>query len=232
MDNQQLCILNDAQKQVILTSRLGDGCLYKERKMLNYYYVTNSKSLEYITFKKELLGNLVTENIKYLAKNGYSQTYIYSLRSITNPAFKIIKNAPLENILNQLNDLGLALWFYDDGSLHKTKEYYNLYTNKFTLEEHENILVPYFENLGLIPKIRIDRKKDGRVFYYLSFSKYEGAYYITCILKKYLIEYYSYKIWSSETIQKWSKLQEELKSTNSFDLTSRQLSARMKNIKL
>jgi hypothetical protein len=35
---------------------------------------------------------------------------------------------------------------------------------------------------------------------------------ISQILSKYPVKCYSYKRWSSETIQKWSKLQEELKS--------------------
>lgn len=35
---------------------------------------------------------------------------------------------------------------------------------------------------------------------------------ISQILSKYPIKCYSYKRWSSETIQKWSKLQEKLKS--------------------
>jgi hypothetical protein len=43
------------------------------------------------------------------------------------------------------------------------------------------------------------------------------------------LDYYSYKRWSSETIQKWSKVQEYLKSTDKV-LTSRQLSSLMKTL--
>ena len=45
----------------------------------------------------------------------------------------------------------------------------------------------------------------------LTIKRYEGAYIISQILAKYPVPCYNYKIISSETIQKWSKLQEELK---------------------
>ena len=45
---------------------------------------------------------------------------------------------------------------------------------------------------------------------------------ISEILSKYNINYYSYKLWSSETIQKWSNLQEQVKNIDK-NLTNRQL---------
>lgn len=47
--------------------------------------------------------------------------------------------------------------------------------------------------------------------------------------KKQLISCYSYKLWSSETIQKWSKLQEKLKSTDK-ELSCRQLAYKWKSL--
>ncbi|MCG8399364.1 hypothetical protein LWS67_23025, partial [Bacillus atrophaeus] len=58
--------------------------------------------------------------------------------------------------------------------------------------------------------------------YYLGINKYEGANIISEILSRYPLNCYSYKLWSSETIQKWSKLQEQLKSTDR-NLTNGQL---------
>jgi len=232
MDNQQLFNLTDNQLQVILTSQLGDGCLFKQKKMTNYYYVTNSKNLEYLKFKKKLLETLSSEEIKRIECNGYSQTYIYTLRSKSHVDFSIIKNMSLQSILDNLNNLGIALWIYDDGSLHNSKNYYNLYTNKFSLEEHEEILVPFFKSRGFNPTIRVDKKKDDRIFYYLSFGMYDGAYKINKILQKYKIKDYEYKLWSSETIHKWSKLQEELKRRNNPVLTNRQLGSIMRRIEL
>ena len=49
---------------------------------------------------------------------------------------------------------------------------------------------------------------------YWEIGKFSDADKISAILEKYPLDYYSYKRWSSETIQKWSKFQEELKSTD------------------
>lgn len=49
---------------------------------------------------------------------------------------------------------------------------------------------------------------------YWEIGKFSGADKISAILEKYPLDCYSYKRWSSETIQEWSKFQEELKSTD------------------
>lgn len=48
---------------------------------------------------------------------------------------------------------------------------------------------------------------------------------------KYYVDCFNYKIWSSETIQRWSKLQGELKSTDK-ELSNRTLSAMLRKISL
>lgn len=63
-----------------------------------------------------------------------------------------------------------------------------------------------------IYKEYVEKKKDGRIFYYTYFGKHFGAYKISNLLAKYPINCYNYKLWSSETIQKWSKLEAQLKS--------------------
>lgn len=65
---------------------------------------------------------------------------------------KYINQMPLKEVLDNLDDLGLALWFYDDGSLHQTKLFYNLCTHKFSREIHEDILVPFFNKWGIFLK--------------------------------------------------------------------------------
>lgn len=210
MGNQQLYIFNNEQLQVFLTALLGDGCICTSNSN-STYYSTNCKFEEYIDFKRNLLGNLFC-NKGFLKKNGYSQTPIFTLRSKSNKVLEAIKKMDLIDVLSNLDDLGIALWFYDDGSLHKNKLFYNLNTHAFSREVQEKIFIPFFNKLGIFPKITTERKKDGRVFYYLSIGKFDGAIKVSKILEKYPVNCYSYKRWSSETIQKWSKLQEELKS--------------------
>lgn len=212
MDNQQLSLLTREQLQVFLTARLGDGCITTTNSN-STYYTTNCKFEEYIDFKSNLLGNMY-KNKKFQEENGFCNTPIYIMRSCSSPLLKIIKELPLEEVINGLDELGVALWFYDDGSLHKTDLFYNLNTHKFSYEEHRDIFIPFFNKLGIYPKIRTENKKDGRHFYYLGINKYSGANIISEILSKYPVNCYSYKRWSSETIQKWSKMQEHLKSVD------------------
>lgn len=210
MENQQLCIFNEEQLQVFLTSQLGDGCISTTNSN-STIYSTNCIYEEYIDYKSSLLGDMFCCK-QYLLKNGYAQKPIWLMYSKASKVLLDIKNLPIEDIVGNLTELGIALWFYDDGSLHKKKLFYNLNTHKFSKEVQEKVFIPFFNSIGIYPKVRIERKKDGREFYYLSIGKFDGAMKISQILSKYYVKCYSYKIWSSETIQKWSKLQERLKS--------------------
>lgn len=232
MGNQQPCVFTREQYQVFLTSQLGDGNIHTTNS-LSTYYITNCKYEEYINYKMSLLGEMFKKKI-YKEKNGYASTPIYIMRSKSNKNLVAIKNKSIEEIVNDLDELGIALWFYDDGSLHQRKHFYNLNTHKFTKEVQEKVFIPFFNKYNIYPKLRTERKKDGRIFYYLSIGKYDGAYEITKILSKYYVDCYSYKMWGSETIQRWSKLQEELKSTDTDikSLTARQLSWLLKKIEV
>lgn len=232
MDNQQLDLSNE-QLQVIVSGKFGGGCLTLPTKDgVDYKYTTNCKYREYLEFKKELLGDLCANNIGYKEHNGYSQTEIYSLQSKKDVRLTYLRNLGIEESLDLLDDLGVAMWIYDDGSLHKDKLFYNINTQAFDREVQEELFVPFFNKLNIFPKVTIERKKDGREFWYLRISKYEGSYEISNILENYPIECYNYKRWSSETIQRWSKLLEELKSTGITikDLNNHALSRMMKKI--
>ncbi len=212
MDNQQLYPFTREQLQVFLSARLGDGHIQTTNSN-STFYSTNCVHKEYIDFKKSLLGDMFKAE-HYLEENGYCKTPIYIMRSCSNPALKVIKNLPIKEVLSNLDDLGIALWVYDDGSLHKDNLFYNLNTHSFSKEIQEDLFIPFFNNLGIYPVLRKEQKKDGRLFYYLCINKLKGAATISSILDKYPVNCFSYKRWSSETIQKWSKLQEKLKSEN------------------
>lgn len=225
LENKQLYNFTREQTQVFLTANLGDGCISKTNSG-SWIYTTNCKFEEYLLFKQKLLGK---GNIKLIEKNGYSQTPIYVMYGGAYSDLELIKNLPLQDILNNLDLLEIALWFYDDGSLHKRDLYYNLNTQKFDEQTHNDILVPWFKDtLDITPKVRHDTKR-GKNLYYLGFNKYEGANIISEILSKYPIDCYSYKLWSSETIQKWSNLQEKVKNINE-DLNSRQLAYKWRSL--
>lgn len=200
--------LSNEQVQVIVSGKFGDGCISTPKTCVDgSMYRTNCIHEEYIDFKSKLLGDLVS-NKNYTEKNGFKQTPIYSIYTHANSDITKIKNMDLESSLNLMDDLGLAMWIYDDGSLHKSKLFYNLNTQAFSREENEELFVPFLEKFGINAKTTIERKKDGREFWYLRIGRYDGAYEISQILNKYRLNCFDYKIWSSEAIQNWSKLQE------------------------
>lgn len=86
----------------------------------------------------------------------------------------MIKQLPIQEVINNLDELGIALWFYDDGSLHKRDLYYNLNTQSFTKEVQEQVFIPFFKSLGITAKIRCDNNH-SRPLYYLGINKYEGG---------------------------------------------------------
>lgn len=222
--------LSNEQLQVILTGKFGDGCLSTPKTCVdNSIYSSSCIHEEYVNFKMKLLGNLASSK-SCVQENGYSKKPIWQFHTHVNPDITRIKNMSIEECLNLMDELGVALWFYDDGSLHKTKLFYNLSTHSFTKEVNEELLVPFLNKFNINAKTTIERKKDGREFWYLRIGRYDGAYEISQILNKYYVNCYDYKIWSPETIQNWSKLQEELKRTDRMNVSTRSKSAILKKV--
>lgn len=211
MENQQLYSLSREQLQVFLTAKIGDGGIYTSNSN-STYYCTNCKYEEYIDFKSQLLGDLFKSKT-FVEENGYSRTSIYCMRSRSCRILPSIRSLSLKDTMDKIDDLGIALWIYDNGSLHKNEMYYNISTHRFSREDQEQAFIPFFNRIGVFPEIEVDRKKDGRIFYYLRIKKYKGAKILSDILSGYPLNCYSYKRWSSETNQKWCKFQEELKRT-------------------
>jgi hypothetical protein len=222
--------LSNEQLQVILTGKFGDGCLSTPKSCVdNSLYSSSCIYEEYVDYKMNLLGEL-SGTKSYTAINGYSKKPIWQFHTHVHPSITAIKNMDIESSLNLMDDLGLALWFYDDGSLHKTKLFYNLNTQAFSEEINRDLFVPFLSKFNIKAKPTIERKKDGKEYWYLRIGRYDGAYEVSKILNKYPINCYNYKVWSSETIQNWSKLQEQLKSVDSKDFSTRKIAAMLKRI--
>lgn len=222
--------LSNEQLQVLLSGKFGDGCLTTPKTCKDTSsYSTCCIYEEYIDFKSKLLGNLVS-NKSYVSKNGYAQKPIWRLNTHVDIDIRAIKNMSIEEALNLMDDLGVAIWFYDDGSLHKTKLFYNLNTQAYSEEVNKELFVPFLEKFDIKAVPTIERKKDGREFWYLRIGKYDGAYEISQILNKYPLDCYNYKTWNSETIQNWSKLQEWLKNNDGLNFSTRKKSNILKKI--
>lgn len=201
--------LTNTQIQVILTGTFGDGYIAKNGNSANY--TTNSIHKQYMEKKGKLLGDLWRGRISQNNNGGFKSTTIYNITSKTDLSIQALHQLSLEEKLQKLDRMGLAMWFYDDGSLHKKNLFYNLCTHSFSGEEHREVLKPYFESLGLHPTVLTEMKEDGRMFCYLFFSKYNGAFEINKILSEYPIDCFSYKRWPEDDYQRWITVQQRLR---------------------
>lgn len=183
--------LSKNQLQVILSGILGDGCI-STTNTNSTLFITNCKYEEYIDFKVSLLGDMFKHKSRK-DTNGFCKTPIYIIRTKSDKNLTLIKHMPIPDILDNLTELGIALWFYDDGSLHKKSLFYNLSTHSFSKDIQEKYFIPFFDKLGIYPSLQIEKKADGRVFWYLRIGKFSGADKISRILDKYPINCYSYK---------------------------------------
>ena len=211
MENQQLPNLNNNQLQVLLSARFGDGHIRKPKTSTsNSLAQFSSVHAEYLDYKADLLGDLCSSGYT-TNKNGFAQKKIHTLYTKSLPEVTQIQKLTVTSTLKYLDELGLALWFYDDGSLHKRKLFYNLNTHSISKETQELYIIPFLKKFNIHAKLTKEVKKDGREFYYLRIGKFDGAYEISKILRKYYVSCFDYKIWSSETTNLFGKLQAELK---------------------
>lgn len=186
--------MNNNIKQVLVGSMLGDGYLSQQQS-----FCTGCKYKEYIDFKANILKQYVTDkSYRLILENGYAGKsgggIYHRLDILKDKEIKELCLLPLKDLIEHLDEFGLAIWIYDDGSLHQKKLFYNINTHSFSKEEHEEILIPFLRRrFGLDPTLTSETKKDGRHFWYIRINKKGGAEIINSILKKYPVNCYSYK---------------------------------------
>jgi hypothetical protein len=212
--------ITNQQKQVLLSGLLGDGCIkYGKNPSYNCMY------REYMKYKRNLLGKLAHSEVIENNNAGYKKgSKIYNFTAHRNEYANYISTAPLKDTIKDLDELGLALWILDDGSLHRKNYFYNINTHSFSRNDEENILIPKLNEFGIYPKILTEKKKDGRVFSYLYISKWNGAMVISRILRKYMVDCYKYKLIPEEienayfklNLEELNKLPTEYKKTTYF----------------
>lgn len=186
-------ITNEAL-QVILTGVVGDGCLYRKKESWNSYYTTSCIHKEYIEYKKFLLGTMA-HNVTTTLNHGYKKGELFHVCTIHHPEITKVHTDSLENNLKKLDRLGVAMWFYDDGTIHKNNHCYHLCTHAFTRAEHEDVIIPFLNNfLDVKVKLAQETKHDGRHFYYCRINTGAGAPNVSKLLSQFPLECYSYKL--------------------------------------
>ena len=104
--------ISNEQKQLMLSGLLGDGSIKHSHVTFNCMY------REYMVYKRKLAGNLAKSEVIEMNNLGYkkgSKIYNFSMR--LNEYSKYLIEKPLSETINDLDELGLALWVIDDDVL-------------------------------------------------------------------------------------------------------------------
>lgn len=169
--------LSDVQQAMIFGSMLGDSSICRSGNRTACFQGSN-KVEEYVEYKKRILGNISRQDKPRTSGFG---TKMYRYRSQRLPVLEDIrqefwyddkKRVPED--LTQLNDLAIAFWYMDDGSLsHSDKQQDRAVfsTNAFPKEDCERLAdwlrlaygvsVTVFESKGW--NIRINAGRDGSI---------------------------------------------------------------------
>ncbi len=180
-------IINEDIKQLVLSGILGDGHIQQVRQKARIKF--SSIHEEYIILKKSILSIIENNNISCVCNNGYKKQKIYIYNSNIYKDLLNYKNLQLTCILNQLNDFGLAMWFYDDGSFKDNMG--EIHTESFSLNEN-NIICEYLNKQGFDCVVQKTKKKDGRIFYYIRMRKL-GTKKAHKIMRSYPLKCFEYK---------------------------------------
>lgn len=178
---------NDIQKQLLIGSVLGDGCLRipKHGKNASFSERHCEKQREYLEWKKELLmpfvprkldiekgGNHVISGIKCVTQDSYRfQTIAHPyLTALWKFFYRGNGNKILpEEIKNFITEFVIAVWICDDGCLSWGKRDYNLDLHTENFSYKDNIIISKCLSKFFNGRIKIyHRKYKSGLKYYIS----------------------------------------------------------------
>lgn len=189
------------QRQLLLGSLLGDGGLYIHKNGKNAYFQERhgGKQSEYLMYKYEILKEYCASAPK--EGSSYNKKYdkwhkTIMLRTRCLPAFTQLhdlwykegkKIVPQQEV-NEIDPLGLAVWFGDDGGSTQSSRR-ELATHSFTEEEQLLLQDLFVEKFAIKPEIC----RNQNCVPYLVFSKTSMRKFIG-IIKPHLHATMIYKI--------------------------------------
>ena len=153
--------LSAEEYQIIIGSLLGDGnlALNKSKNLGRFTFAHSEKQKEYAIWKTEKLKNIMyyervfnkKEHFDKRTNKIYSAYFSYSkdlstLKDLYLEWYNECKYVPVNHLMN-LNALGLAIWFMDDG--YKVKNTYGIATCSFSDEDFKTISRYFLENWNI-----------------------------------------------------------------------------------
>ncbi len=181
--------INSDSKQIIFGSLLGDGSVFQGSRTKAFFRERHSiKQKEYLLWKNKKcfnnFGAKITEFRQYekVQKKYYEKI---ELRSRSFPLFLDYRNMFYPDgkkivnreILNQICELGLTVWYCDDGCYHLIGKTVRIMTDGFSYDEQKIIQKWFKEKWSL--ECKIVKRKTGS--YYIGFDVKESERFLNII---------------------------------------------------
>lgn len=162
--------LNKKPNPLILSGKLGDGCIFKNNKEQEDFSISYvSINLDYLSYKRDELSKLVKVSNLRTQKSGYKQgATSYTFATYASKKITHVANMSISECISNLTVESLILFYLDDGTYHQKKHFMHLYCNEFSDEEVELLINKIYELYPLKrSSFRWDKKKDGRKYPYI-----------------------------------------------------------------
>lgn len=163
MENKKIIHLSEMQTGLCIGTLLGDASMFVKTNGARGMQMCHcEKQKEYLEWKKEKLKPFfIAEKPSSYQSHGYENSQMsYNYRSIVHQDFTNIYGVMYRNVsgkrkkyvtrrvLNMLNDIGLLVWFLDDGCITKDREA-RIATNGFSEQEQHTIKKWFFQKYGI-----------------------------------------------------------------------------------
>lgn len=130
-DNLKKINLTDQQKQIILGTLLGDGCINcrkKSSRRRTLHVAHGIDQFDYLKWKHDVIGgNKIRQYVTGFGGIGYCFTFTHPfIEQIWKSNYVDDKKCVGVDWIKSLGPIGFATWYQDDGSLNRlTKKYKN-----------------------------------------------------------------------------------------------------------
>jgi superfamily II DNA or RNA helicase len=138
--------LNEDQLQVVYGSYFGDGMFHKialQRYKIKWFHKDAQSEWDYFQWKGEMFG---IKNMRCEDDAVCVETAVFDLDSCLDLNCGAYKNEKCAEILEKMDERGLAVWFMDGATIEKNKSgiyYVHFHTHYFDYESHMKMVTMF-----------------------------------------------------------------------------------------
>lgn len=197
--NQFASAMTHVQKQIILGSFLGDGNIdHNSKNKIRLKIVHGFDQIEYNEWKSEFFNaNVHINKVAGYSKkptNSFISKYFANEFSELLPKNK--KYCP-KFVMDEIDAMGLAIWFMDDGSSYREKNGARIFTCSFDKDSNEYMAKILNEKFNIVCRVLYDKRNSG--YYYISLTN-KGYERLCSIVDKYIHPSMRYKMISQADV--------------------------------